>query len=50
MTEEGIEEVAYCGLHCEGCFSYKGTIADMARDLRKELRGYALLLFMMVFN
>ena len=39
LTEEGIDDVAYCGLHCGGCFSYKGTIADMARDLRKELRS-----------
>ena len=30
--------VAYCGLYCGGCFGYKGEIADMARDLRKELR------------
>ena len=30
--------VAYCGLYCEDCFGYKGKIADLARDLRKELR------------
>ena len=30
--------VAYCGLYCGDCFGYRGIIADMARDLRKELR------------
>ena len=30
--------IAYCGLYCGDCFGYKGTVADMARDLRKELR------------
>ena len=30
--------VAYCGLYCEECFAHKGMIADLARDLRKELR------------
>ena len=30
--------IAYCGLHCGDCLSYKGEIADMARDLRKKLR------------
>ena len=37
MTEEK-ELVAYCGLYCGDCFAYKGKIADLARDLRKELR------------
>jgi hypothetical protein len=32
------ELIAYCGLYCGGCPSYLGKIADMARDLRKELR------------
>ena len=31
--------IAYCGLYCSECFSYKGKIADLSRDLRKELRG-----------
>ncbi|MBC8185826.1 DUF3795 domain-containing protein [candidate division KSB1 bacterium] len=31
--------VAYCGLYCAACFAYQGKIADMARDLRKELRA-----------
>ena len=37
MTEE-IDLVAYCGLYCGDCFSYTGKVADLARDLRKELR------------
>ncbi len=38
MEERSRELVAYCGLYCGECFGYKGTIADLARDLRKELR------------
>jgi hypothetical protein len=30
--------IAYCGLFCEDCFAYQGKIADLARDIRKELR------------
>ena len=30
--------ITYCGLYCGDCFGHKGTIADLARDLRKELR------------
>ncbi len=30
--------VAYCGLYCGECFAHKGMIADLARDIRKELR------------
>ncbi len=30
--------IAYCGLYCGDCFAHKGKIADLARDLRKELR------------
>jgi len=29
---------AYCGLYCGDCFGHQGKIADLARDLRKELR------------
>jgi len=32
------ELIAYCGLYCQYCFIYKGKIADLSRDLRKELR------------
>ncbi len=38
MTK-GKDLVAYCGLYCGDCFGYKGNIADLARDLRKELRS-----------
>ena len=31
--------IAYCGLYCGDCVSYKGKVADLARDLRKELRA-----------
>jgi hypothetical protein len=34
------EAIAFCGLCCEDCFSYQGKVADLARDLRKELRGH----------
>ncbi len=37
MTNDN-ELVAYCGLYCGDCFGHKGNIADLARDLRKELR------------
>jgi len=37
MAEEK-ELIAYCGLYCGDCYRYKGRIADLARDLRKELR------------
>jgi len=37
MTEEK-DLVTYCGLYCGDCFGYQGKIADLARDLRKELR------------
>lgn len=30
--------VAYCGLYCGDCPIHRGKIADLARDIRKELR------------
>ena len=30
--------IAYCGLYCGSCPCYTHTIANLARDLRKELR------------
>lgn len=33
-------DIAYCGLCCADCPNYTGVIADLARDLRKELRYY----------
>ncbi|MBN1280034.1 MAG: DUF3795 domain-containing protein [Candidatus Thermoplasmatota archaeon] len=35
--DEGL--IAYCGLYCAGCHGHNGTIPDLARDLRKELRA-----------
>ncbi len=35
-TESG--GVAFCGLYCGDCFGHRGKVADLARDLRKELR------------
>ena len=37
-TSEIKELVAYCGLYCGDCYRHKGRLADLARDLRKELR------------
>jgi len=38
MAIEGKALIAYCGLYCGDCFGFKGKLADLARDLRKELR------------
>ena len=38
MIEEDKNLIAYCGLYCGDCIGYKGKAADLARDLRKELR------------
>ncbi|HPR32771.1 MAG TPA: DUF3795 domain-containing protein [Prolixibacteraceae bacterium] len=35
-----MENIAYCGLYCGDCPNHSGVIADLARDLRKELRKY----------
>lgn len=39
MAEDDRDLISYCGLFCGDCFAYRGAIADLARDLRKELRG-----------
>jgi len=39
MDKKDKNLTAYCGLYCGDCFNYKGEIADLARDLRKKLRG-----------
>lgn len=36
MEDENL--LGYCGLYCEDCHGYTGSIADLARDLRKELK------------
>jgi hypothetical protein len=33
------DSVTCCGLCCLDCHGYKGKIADLARDLRRELRS-----------
>lgn len=38
MAKQNSNLVAYCGLCCLDCFGYKGKVANLARDLRKELR------------
>jgi hypothetical protein len=35
-----LTDIAYCGLYCAECPNHTGVIADLARDLRKELRNY----------
>ncbi len=32
--------IAYCGLYCGDCLGYQGKVADLARDLRKELQKH----------
>lgn len=38
MNEENKDLIAYCGLYCGDCIGYRQKAADLARDLRKELR------------
>lgn len=38
MGDDQAGMTAYCGLYCEDCAFHDGTIPDLARDLRKELR------------
>ncbi len=37
VMSDGEKLISYCGLYCGDCSGYKGTIANLARDLRKEL-------------
>jgi hypothetical protein len=39
MEENDPDVVTYCGLCCLDCHGYTGKIADLVRDLRKELRA-----------
>ena len=39
MSKKDLDAMAYCGLCCAECPSHVGKIADLARDLRKELRA-----------
>lgn len=38
MAVDNTRMTAYCGLYCGDCAFNVGTIPDLARDLRKELR------------
>ncbi len=38
MTKENEKLIAYCGLYCNDCIGYRQKAANLARDLRKELR------------
>ena len=35
-----MEKIGFCGLYCGDCPSHTGVIANLSRDLRKELRNY----------
>jgi hypothetical protein len=35
MAEDQLKKTAHCGLYCGDCSFDKGTIPDLARDLRK---------------
>ena len=39
MPTKDVDSIAYCGLYCAECPNHTGKIADMSRDLRKELRA-----------
>ncbi len=39
MEHDNLTITTYCGLCCLDCHGYSGKIADLARDLRKELRA-----------
>jgi hypothetical protein len=39
---ENKDSIAYCGIYCGECFIGQGKVADLARDLRKELRAYRI--------
>jgi len=37
VAQDGEKLVSYCGLYCGDCCAHKGTIADLAGDLGREL-------------
>ena len=42
MSEPALSFIAYCGLDCAECFSYKKTVSETAKSLRRELRAAKL--------
>lgn len=34
--------IAYCGIDCSQCFSYKMTVSEAAKSLRREMRAAKL--------
>jgi len=42
MTETKLDMIGYCGLNCADCFSYKHTVSDAAKGLRRELHTVKL--------
>ncbi|UCH51973.1 MAG: DUF3795 domain-containing protein [Chloroflexota bacterium] len=42
MVRQDKNLIAYCGLNCAECFSYKMTVSEDAKNLRRELRAAKL--------
>ena len=42
MSEQDRNLIAYCGLNCAECFSYKRTVSEAAKSLRREMRAAKL--------
>lgn len=42
MVRQDQNLIAYCGLNCAECFSYKMTVSEAAKNLRRELRAAKL--------
>jgi len=42
MVKQEQNLIAYCGLNCSECFSFKMTVSEAAKNLRRELRAAKL--------
>ncbi len=42
MNIMNIDMIGYCGLNCAECFSYKKTVSEAAKSLRREMRSAGL--------
>lgn len=42
MSGLDLSLIGYCGLNCAECFSYKKTVSEAAKSLRRELRAAKL--------